>query len=97
MPPDTPTPASSIIGRDATDLAGNHLGRIVDLVTQPDDTGRLIITAALVNRGPWGRLLGYERDEVRGPWIIEVFARRVFRRQVTEVPWPGLRISPPTP
>jgi hypothetical protein len=32
------------------------------------------------------RLLGYERDEVMGPWLLESAARWILRRNATEVP-----------
>jgi hypothetical protein len=53
------------------------------------------ITAALVVRGRWGRLLGYERDQVTGPWILEALARRILRRDQTRVPFPDLTLPPP--
>ncbi|BCJ47697.1 hypothetical protein GCM10010168_20560 [Actinoplanes ianthinogenes] len=59
-------------------------GRIADIVVDPDT---MRITAVVVVKGPWGRLLGYERDEVRGPWLLEHFARLVLRRDSAEIPW----------
>ncbi|MCU7726275.1 PRC-barrel domain-containing protein [Actinoplanes sp. KI2] len=76
-----------LIGRAVADVGGEPLGRIADLVT--DDHNR--ITAVIVVRGRWGRLLGYERDEMRGPWLLEQFARRVWRRNAVEIPWERLR------
>ncbi len=71
--------ASDVIGRE---VPGR--GRIADIVVEP---GTMRITAVIVVKGPWGRLLGYERDEVRGPWLLEHFARLVLRRDSTEIPW----------
>ncbi len=71
--------ASDVIGRV---LPGR--GRIADIVIDPET---LRITAVVVVKGPWGRLLGYEREEVRGPWLLEHFARRVLRRDSTEIAW----------
>lgn len=48
------------------------------------------LTAAVVARGPWGRLLGYDRDQVRGPWLLETLARRILRRTMTRVAWTEL-------
>ena len=82
--------ASDVLGRNALSPDGQRLGRVVDLVCSDD-----VLAAALVVRGPWGRLLGYERDqEVRGPWLIEVAARKVLRRNTTTVPWESLRLEP---
>jgi hypothetical protein len=49
--------------------------------------------AAYVVKHRWGRLLGYERAEVRGPWIVEQLARLIWRRDATEVAWPDLRLA----
>jgi sporulation protein YlmC with PRC-barrel domain len=76
-----------LVGRTVAGLDGQPLGRIADLVV--DDHRR--ITAVLVVHGRWGRLLGYERAEMRGPWLLELFARRVWRRNAVEVPWERLR------
>jgi hypothetical protein len=58
-------------------------GRIADVIV--DDRWR--VTAVIVVNGPWGRLLGYEREEVRGPWLLERFARLVLRRDSVKIPW----------
>jgi sporulation protein YlmC with PRC-barrel domain len=82
--------ASDLLGRYALDADGHRLGRVVDLVCEDG-----VLLSALVVRGPWGRLLGYERDqEVRGPWVIEVAARKILRRNTTTVPWESLRLEP---
>jgi sporulation protein YlmC with PRC-barrel domain len=92
MTPEPRTPplrASDVLGRTAVDADGRVLGRVADLIV--DDRQRVV--AAMVVRGPWGRLLGYERvEEVRGPWIVELLARHVVRRDTTVVPWPDLRL-----
>jgi len=44
------------------------------------------VTALIVTAPPWGRLLGYERAEVGGPWILERFARFILRRDTHRVP-----------
>jgi hypothetical protein len=75
------------LGRPVRDAAGKPLGRIVDLVVEPDGEGRPRLTAAVVTSGPWGRLLGYEREQVRGPWLLDTVARAILRRDMTTVPW----------
>ena len=82
---------SDVLGRRAIDGSGRDLGRIVDIVCETDDQGRPELVAALAVRGPWGRLLGYEREQVRGPWILEKLAEWVMRRRMTTVPWQSLR------
>jgi hypothetical protein len=83
--------ASDLLGRVAVDPAGHPIGRVVDLVTEDGADGPQI-TAAIVVRGPWGRLLGYERDEAGGPWLLEAAARQILRRNMTTVPWSALRL-----
>jgi sporulation protein YlmC with PRC-barrel domain len=79
--------AGDILGRQVRDRSGRPIGRIADLVT--DDDRRVV--AAIVVRGHWGRLLGYERDETIGPRLLEYFARRVWRRNAVEIRWDDLR------
>ena len=83
--------ASDVLGRRAVDDSGRDLGRIVDIVCEIDDEGRPELVAVLAVRGPWGRLLGYEREQVRGPWIVEKLAGLILRRRMTTVPWRSLR------
>ena len=82
---------SDVLGRRAIDAGGRDLGRIVDIVCETNGHGRPEVVAALAVRGPWGRLLGYEREQVRGPWILEKLAEWVMRRRMTTVPWHSLR------
>jgi len=79
--------AGDLLGRPVRDVGGNDLGRIADLIT--DENHR--ITSVIVVRGRWGRLLGYERDETGGPWLLEQLARRVWRRNAREIAWDRLR------
>jgi sporulation protein YlmC with PRC-barrel domain len=74
--------ASDLLGRRVTGPDGRDLGRVADLVTEDG-----VITAVVATRGRWGRLLGYEREQVRGPWLLEILARRVLRRDSVEIPW----------
>lgn len=80
------TRASRLIGRPVRDAGGNLLGTVADLITETQPDGRERVTAALVVRRPWGRLLGYERERVIGPWIVESIARRIMRRDAVTVP-----------
>jgi len=82
MPATEPAPpglrASDLLGRSVDGVRGH----VTDLVV---DDGAIV--AVIVTRRPWGRLLGYERDETRGPWLLEALARRVLRRDSVEIPW----------
>jgi sporulation protein YlmC with PRC-barrel domain len=88
-----PARASDLLGRRVRSATGEPLGRIVDLVCEVDHQGRARLVAALAVRGPWGRLLGYEREQVRGPWLLETAARMILRRRTTTVPWESLRLE----
>jgi hypothetical protein len=79
--------AGALLGRPVRDRSGVLLGRVADIETDTDDHGRERIVALVVVAGPWGRLLGYERAEVAGPWLVEWFARLVLRRNTHRVPW----------
>jgi sporulation protein YlmC with PRC-barrel domain len=87
--------ASDLLGRRVVSASGEDLGTIVDLLCEADDQGRQQLAAVLAVRGPWGRLLGYEREQVRGPWLLETLARAILRRRMTTVPWPELRLGDP--
>jgi hypothetical protein len=77
------------------DQSGEVLGRIADVETERDEHGRERVVAVLVTAGPWGRLLGYERAQVQGPWLLEWFARLVLRREMRRVPWDRIRLPEP--
>jgi hypothetical protein len=32
-------------------------------------------------------MLGYEREQVHGPWLPDTVARAILRRDMTTVPW----------
>ena len=81
--------ASDLLGRRALGPDGEDLGRVADLVVDDDTT----IVAVIVTKGPWGRLLGYERSSARGPWLLEHLARAVLRRESRRVPWEDLRLA----
>ncbi|WP_433089180.1 hypothetical protein ACQP1P_22665 [Dactylosporangium sp. CA-052675] len=82
MPATDPAPE----GLRASDLLGRRIdgtaGRVADLVVRDG-----AIVAVIVTRRPWGRLLGYEREQVAGPWLLEVLARWILRRDSVEIPW----------
>jgi sporulation protein YlmC with PRC-barrel domain len=94
MSPDPRTGrASDILGRYVYDDTGKPIGRIADLVTETDPDGSPRVTAAIVVQHRWGRLLGYERDESSGPWILEHLARIILRRNAQIIPWHRLRLT----
>src|SRR5689334_462028 len=76
-----------LLGRPVHDADGGLLGRVADVETTREPDGRERVVAVVVTGGRWGRLLGYEREEVQGPWLLEWFARLVWRREMHRVPW----------
>ena len=85
--------ASDILGRSVYDGTGKPIGRVADLITEPAADGTQRIAAAIVVQGHWGRLLGYERRERTGPWILERLARLILRRNAQEIPWQKLLLA----
>jgi hypothetical protein len=82
--------ASRILGRPVRDRAGHLLGNVADLITETTPDGRERVVSAYVVHRPWGRLLGYERDDVGGPWLVEKLAHWLLRRNATVVPFTDL-------
>jgi hypothetical protein len=82
--------AGALLRRVAFDRNGNPLGRIADLVAEPGPDGRLRVTAVTVSGRPWGRLLGYEREQDTGPKLIQLLARAIMHRHVRTVAWDDL-------
>lgn len=80
--------ASDLIGR-RVHLADGFTGKVADLEVHGTE-----VVALIVVRRAWGRLLGYERATVRGPWILESFARAVLRRDSRRVAWSDARFEP---
>lgn len=94
-PAEGPLRASQLLGQEVRDHEGQIIGRIADLHTTRDADGREHITAAIVTSGRWGRLLGYERDEVTGPWLLEKLAHLIIRRHTHHVAFRDLRWDQP--
>jgi sporulation protein YlmC with PRC-barrel domain len=82
--------ASELLGRRVRDLDGRPLGKVSDLVTQPDANGYPVLVAVLVSKRRRARLLGYERPARQGPWLLRRGAALVFGR-AREVPWNQVR------
>jgi sporulation protein YlmC with PRC-barrel domain len=83
---------AELIGRAAYDRSGRYLGRVADLVVDDRD-GSWRVTEVVVTKPPWGRLLGYERAEETGPWLLVVLARRLLRRDTRRLPWREVTIG----
>jgi hypothetical protein len=82
--------AGDLIGRPAYGRGGNRLGTIADLIVDGDIRTGLRVTGVVVARRPWGRLLGYEREQATGPWLLQALARVVMHRRVRTIRWDEL-------
>ncbi|WP_086668152.1 PRC-barrel domain-containing protein [Lentzea kentuckyensis] len=78
--------ASDLLGKDVRDRAGHPLGRVADLITEPDGSGRHRVVRVLVTPRRRGRLLGFERPGIQPPWLLERLSR-LLHRGTHEVAW----------
>jgi hypothetical protein len=85
--------ASDLIGATAYDTHGRPHGRIADLLTTAGPDGTPYVYAALITPRYRGRLLGYERPDMRGPWIIERLVG-LLHRGTREIPWTEIHLQP---
>jgi hypothetical protein len=84
--------SSDLIDQPAYDRAGTYVGRVVDVVVEPGPDGLPRVAGVLVSRGWHGRLLGYERAEAHGPWLLERLAR-LIRRGNRTLDWTEVRVG----
>ncbi|HYT11038.1 MAG TPA: PRC-barrel domain-containing protein [Mycobacteriales bacterium] len=89
--------ASDLLGREVLDRDGIRLGVVTDLRCVLDGPlrGGLCaprVEALLVSRHRTGSLLGYDRNEQQGPWLLRVLVRLLHRR-LTVVPWTVVETS----
>jgi hypothetical protein len=83
--------ASDLIGREVVDAEGQPVGVITDLRCVQDGPLRgtqasLRVDSVLVSRHHTGKLLGYDRREQQGPWLIRLIVRRLHRH-MRVIPW----------
>ncbi|HVQ91330.1 MAG TPA: PRC-barrel domain-containing protein [Mycobacteriales bacterium] len=83
--------ASDLIGADVLDRDGRRLGVVTDLRCVQDGPLRGAmatprVAALLVSRRHTGSLLGYDRRDQQGPWLIRRIVRRLHRH-LLEIPW----------
>jgi GNAT superfamily N-acetyltransferase len=62
---------SDYIGQTAYDHDGRRLGRVADLICHHPDETEPVVDAVLVTPRYRGRMFGYERDAMKGPWLLE--------------------------
>src|SRR4051812_9193652 len=83
--------ASDLLGLDVHAADGTRLGTVTDLRCVLDGPLRGVMAAPrvhalLVSRRHFGSLLGYDRREQQGPWLVRVIVRRLHRK-LRVVPW----------
>ena len=83
--------ASELLGRRVVDSGGRPVGYVTDLRCALNGPLRGVMCAPrvqslVVSRRRVGSLLGYDRREQQGPWIIRLVVRRLHRHLVV-VPW----------
>jgi sporulation protein YlmC with PRC-barrel domain len=60
----------TITGMDVTEPNGSRVGRVLDARFAPLPDGRLVLESLVVGHGHPGSLLGYDRREKMGPWLV---------------------------
>jgi sporulation protein YlmC with PRC-barrel domain len=91
---------NDLLGAAATGPDGERLGRVLDVRLEPDRTpeGPLRVVALIVGKGRPGTLLGYDRTEEQGPWLVNWVVRRLHRHtgqiplQDADVDWDGYQV-----
>jgi sporulation protein YlmC with PRC-barrel domain len=83
--------ASDLVGAEVFDRNGQALGAVTDLRCVQDGPLRgtlaaLRVDALVVSRRHTGSLLGYDRREQQGPWLVRIVVRWLHRDLVV-VPW----------
>lgn len=89
--------ASDLIGRPVLDGTGRRIGVVTDLRCVQDGPLRGAMAAprvheVLISRHRTGSLLGYDRRDQQGPWLV----RRIVRwlhRDLMVVPWESVRVE----
>jgi sporulation protein YlmC with PRC-barrel domain len=79
--------AHELIGQEVFDVDGEPIGVITDLRCIQDGPLRgtmalLRIDSLLVSRRHTGALLGYDRHEQQGPWLIRAIVRRLHSKMI---------------
>ena len=92
-----------LLGMEVRDDAGEKLGKVLDVRLVPrawKSDPRLELTELVVGRGGPGSLLGYDRGEFNGPWLVERAVSWMHRHtsrlpldQVTEIDWDDDHLS----
>ena len=82
-----PPPGPGVERRRLDDLLGmtvlvdgERVGRVLDVRLDPRaGHGRLLVRSLIVGRGRPGSLLGYDRGDFNGPWLVSSIVRALHR------------------
>jgi sporulation protein YlmC with PRC-barrel domain len=83
---------SQLLGLDVVDAAGTHVGSVIDVrlvqdgPLQPSGLARLRVHGLIVSPSHSGRLFGYERRPLEGPWLIRKLVL-AYNKGVRYAPW----------
>lgn len=89
-----------LLGMDVL-LEGRSLGHVLDVRLEPRRAeSRLVVRSLVVGRGRPGSLLGYDRGDVNGPWLVAAAVGRLHRHTgeigfdgVTAIDWEQGRLE----
>ena len=89
--------ASDLIGRPVVDTTGRRVGIVTDLRCIQDGPLRGAMAAPRVHQvilssRRLGSMLGYQRPEQRGPWLVRLIVRWLHR-DLMVVPWEAIQLS----
>jgi sporulation protein YlmC with PRC-barrel domain len=84
-----------LTGMSVLDPDGDRIGRVLDGRFAPlaEARGGLVLTSLIVGRGRHGSLLGYDRREAQGPWLVRTAVGRLHRHtfivdaSVADIDW----------
>lgn len=86
---------SRLTGMDVVDPDRKRRGRVLDARFEPDDEGRLVLCSLIVGHGRPGSILGYDRREEQGPWLVRTIVRWLHRHSAivdaedADIDWAG--------
>ena len=89
-----------LLGMEVTREGRRH-GRVLDVRVEPRRSeSRLVVRSLVVGRGRPGSLLGYDRGDFNGPWLVATTVRRLHRHTgeigmdgVTAIDWERKRVE----
>jgi sporulation protein YlmC with PRC-barrel domain len=89
--------ASDLIGQRVIDADGAELGVVTDLRCIQDGPLRGSMAAPrlselIVSRHRAGSLLGYDRSEQQGPWLVRIIVRRLHRPLIF-ISWDDVQVG----